>query len=347
MKLFYQFALFCICSTGHLCSEDRNSDITYPNLPESWQKSYDRLNRFIATKKEYWPNSHLIFSSDGSFDFSLTNNELNSRLALNLDELGARGGGWQLERVVNSVPDSLNDRSIRLNPGIYAASMRTLGKFNEPIVWFEVKYSEKASVSRKLASDRVFHEIPPPRNPKSLWPNVRINYFVDLHASSNVSAKRNLFERNKIVTPSATLLIRNDGVIERELFKDPKYEAIIRWYIYKNNELIVKQPAEDQNFIEINHGYGTYRAFLCYEGPEGILPVSNILRFPLFPDNQQLYCIPKDSNNNQLPDVIEAELNSQRKSELYALWNTWRYHLRNHLNQNSMSTSDLIVQPAP
>lgn len=318
-------------------------------LPASWLEAYERLNRFIDAKQEHWPNSHLNITRDGTVDYCLTNNQANTRLSMDVIEFGARGGGWTLVRNIKTAPGSLNDKTIRLNPGIYAGSMSLSGKFCEPIVWFEVTYADKLSVSKKSKSDRIFTEIAPPLEPHLVWPNQRINYFIDLHALSTEFSRREILRENNVVQPSAVLRIRNDGVLERELFEGANYESSLRWYVYRYNELIVNRSASGETDLKIDTGYGSYRAFLCVEGLDGVLPVSNILRFPLFPKGtDQVRCIPEDQNANQVLDMLEGLVpKSQKQYELLMLWSEWRYELQSKLDRLSISTDNLIVHPAP
>lgn len=350
MRSLPRVAFFCCC-VAQFCAQAQNHH-EYLDLPDAWAQSYKRLNNFVEYKQKNWPNSHLSIQKDGTVDYILPNDENTIRLALQLDELGERGSGWQLSRVLKSANASLNDRSIKLAPGTYAFAVKSSTQFSqqyhEPIVWFEVTHSEQVSAARNLKSDRIFREIPPPKAPSLLWPNQRINYFIDLASLTEKSIRTKLLVENTLITPNAKIRIRNDGIIERELFADPSYELPLRWYIYKYNELIVNCAASGQTEFKIDYDFGTYRALLCVEGPDGILPVSNILHFPLFPDVKgQLRCIPQDLNTNNIPDPLEeTDRLPIKQEELINVWKVWMYSLRGNLNQDSIETIWLTVHPA-
>lgn len=322
-------------------------------LPRTWFEAYERLNRFSEAKEKHWPSSHLSIQADGAVHCLLPNDGEFVRLGIDIVKYESSGGGWMLSRVLNAPNPSLNDRTIQFEPGIYAgmvsSTVELVSRYHAPIVWFEVSIPDKLATSRNSKSARVFNEISPPKEPSLLWPNQRIVDFIDLAGLFDRRAPMELSKENKVVSPSATLRIRNDGVLERELFSDPKFETALRLYIYRYNELVVNRPAAGQTrFTLKNEGYGSYRAFLCVEGPQGAMPVSNLLNFPLFPDGEgQIHCIPDDRNQNKIPDFFEgSDMPPREYQELTVLWKRWWYSLNRNLNRDSVDGMWLIVHPA-
>ena len=109
------------------------------------------------------------------------------------------------------------------------------------------------------------------------------------------------------VTPVVHLKLDNHGIVERDLLPNAGAEQLLRWRIYHNGRLVRRDSAAGITHIDTNLGSGTYQVWMGVEGPNGFMPVSNLLEYPLFPDaSGNKVVVPVDTDGDGMPDFFAA-----------------------------------------
>ncbi|MFD2256312.1 hypothetical protein ACFSSA_06475 [Luteolibacter algae] len=329
----------CLLHPVHL-SHGQGEENPYRNWPEQWVLAYKRLDTFIKAKDLYWPTSDLTISEDGEIHHSLSINTTSSEhLTLCLFEYGSGSSEWAISTSTNSSEHG-NRYLPKLNPGTYVALIRSFGtlgyQYHFPIVYLEVNHGD-ASAQKQSTSGLVVRTIRPGGAGLPDWPDRRVCVFSDFHVARDHRNPNDLKHRNELVDPSVVLALHNDGVIRRELLPEPELEKQLYWRIYKYNKLVATRPAAGQSSIAVADGIGSYRVFLCVNGPTGFMPVSNMISFPLFPSSDGgVECVPADKNRDNIPDAIAQIIDHgdgnpsrdpDRDEMMIRLWSDWKWTL--------------------
>ena len=326
--------LLGVCTTGQAEPDDR----IFEKWPEQWVAVYERFEAFAKAKKMHWPDSHLWIGASGKVEHTLRYEGTGTAsTSLVITEFGPAGGGWVLHRNLE-MRDDLNSSKFRLAPGTYAAQVKSFSElgfqYHEPLIWFQVTESpEDVSLKGGLR----FQNLNVPVSDETRIPNQRLTNFLDFHVFTARRNPNTISQTNQVVDPAVELRIENDGTIHRSKLLNLEWDTLLRWRIYKNNDLIDQGEVLPDQERKIDSGQGSYHVFLVVDGPAGWLPVSNVLNFPLFPaDGDTLACIPEGSDRNKIPDRIESihsklkqnQNISESERHTLALWHVWKWEIQ-------------------
>jgi hypothetical protein len=259
--------------------------------PEGWKSACGQFEKFIEEQNRYLPAAGLEFFADGTI---LTNLPQQKRSSI----VFYRGGS---EILSMGVADRLfsNGRESMFSSGDYIAFLQSVagGRYETlyPFVAFRVERSEDQNHPR-------IRMLNPSSPADASWPNERLQRFFDFH----IFPKRHrddIYKKNSRISPDIVLSITPSGTIIREKL-EPVLEKNLIWHIYRNGHLVEFGPAGG----DLRHALrkpGDYVAFVGIDGPGGFMPVSNCLRFPLFPAKSGgVEVFPSVSNPDRVPDFL-------------------------------------------
>ncbi len=236
--------------------------------------------------------------------------------------------------------------NIRIGPGIYMAALcsgSSIGyQYHIPACWFSVT---DEPVTNSGQATRTMKMIPPPGDGDEVWPNERSLLFSGFHALPHRSDKA-LQLKNTKVAPSIEMRLDNQGGVHRAALANPAWESLLRWRVYHQGRLVDRSSASNVLLYKPSSGAGNYTVMLVIEGPHGIMPVSNTMTYPLFPEPDGQYAIiPTDTDKDRLPDFLDANpelpatedffyilyddrlTNPAVNQEWLRLWRTWAYSI--------------------
>ncbi|MDR3401040.1 MAG: hypothetical protein P4L99_00970 [Chthoniobacter sp.] len=290
---------------------------SFAGWPKGWVETYQRFEKFIAAQKESVPASDLEFSPEGGISTSRPA-EINPvthttvvfyRQGADILEMGMNGGLFE------------EGRQGLFPPGIYATCLMTCGKmvgyqYIHPLQWFQVEPAGAGDApDGRNAGRMTIRTIEQPQPEADYWPNDRLLRFCDFQALPNRGFLAFFREISK-VSPSVILAVTNAGVVQREKLDDA-LEKLLQWRIYCNGRLVEKGSAAEDLHHAVASGVGTYVAFVGVEGPDGFMPVSNYLQFPLFPERDgSMAVLPATSSGDGVPDCLRDALGAEVMDQL-------------------------------
>lgn len=285
---------------------------SYAGWPQSWVDAYERFQRFITAKDQYFPGSDLKFGEDGKSVHSVRwPSSTTERIEIEIYKNGLEV--WGLSKSQGLEPDTL-----RMFPTghRFTAVMKSCGglgyQFLYPFAWFETVDAAKKPGAQPVRQVRM---IPAPVPAEDYWPNERISRFRDFHVLPHNNPK-DILAKNDKVTPSISLRVDNNGQILRNILP-PELEKLLTWRIYRDNKLIHKGPAANQAARQAGDKPGEYHVMVGIDGPKGFMPVSNLLRFPLFPQGKsELVIMPETNKTPGVPDFLSELLNENQLNTL-------------------------------
>ena len=179
-------------------------------------------------------------------------------------------------------------------PGPYATYIESCGPLGYqthfPIVWIETHQAAgPAGSTLQIRATKA------PGPGESVWPNEQSQLFKDFHVFPNINPNK-IYEANSKVTPPALLRVTHKGVIKRETLFEPAVEELLHWRVYHEGRLIEEGPAAGMKTFDPKSGVGSYVAWIGVVGPNGFMPVSNLLEYPLFPTDTGENVIPAVNN---------------------------------------------------
>jgi hypothetical protein len=278
--------------------------VTLESWPQNWVETYRKFETFLAEQARYVPASGLEILPDGTILHAIP---LSDKSANRPGISFYQNGSQVLDMVAGGTLFGEARKRI-FRSGTYAAGMHYAGaagyQFLCPLVWFQI-YSPKTeenSTSREQDSLRV-RMIDPPQPAEDYWPNKRMLRFLDFHIFPN-RHRDDVYKKNSRVTPDVVLSVTNSGAIVRAKLDEP-LERLLRWWIYQNGRLIEHGTAEAEIRREPLREPGSYIAFVGVDGPQGFMPVSNVLKFPLFPEKDgKMAVLPSATNTSRVPDFL-------------------------------------------
>jgi len=350
---------------------------SFAGWPDGWVKAYQRFENYNAARAEFFPAANLEISPTGQISHGV-------RLATSPEEnLGIdfyNAGRRFLLKAVNGHLSEIGD-SVLFPPGTYTAVLQSCGfagfQDHYPFLWFEIEPLEKDRPG--AAANVQVRAIPPPQPAENFWPNERLCKFLDFHIFPD-HAPDDIYRRNARVSPNVTLKLTNSGTIQRDKLA-PELEKLLRWRIYHNGRLIEKGTAKGVVKYDADRGTGTYQIFVGVEGPNGFLPVSNLLQFPLFPEaSGRRTVFPPATNPEKFPDFflkifsrdqldaiqerphggtdnryynkkavslfgVPGNFKSEEDENLFRLWARWSYFLNAKMEGDDEGF--VIDKPAP
>ena len=323
--------------------EAREGAAEFAGWPDTWVAAYEHFDRFIAGQTTTWPAARLEIAEDGTITHGVRlHGSINEHVYFYLFHYG-RGilEVGMAENLGNRYPFQI---------GEYTACVRISSKYGYQYVYPAVRFAMDAlpAGSAPPGSDdfplRV-RTLAAPADSESVWPNERMLHFLDFDIFPHGSPSH-LHTGSRKVTPVVHLKLDNHGIVERDLLPNAGAEQLLRWRIYHNGRLVRRDSAAGITHIDTNLGSGTYQVWMGVEGPNGFMPVSNLLEYPLFPDaSGNKVVVPVDTDGDGMPDFFAAlsateELRSAQKDAesgapvseatsafLRELWGSWRIQL--------------------
>ncbi len=253
--------------------------------PDGWRSAYARFHDFADAQRRLWPRSEAEILPDGSIHHGIpitetTTEHITTEFFHNGVSILSSGG-----------TDGILDDSLArfFQPGRYTLAIKTSGSLDYqyafPIDRFEIA-DDRRSV-RKAAEDPS----------EAVWPNERILSFFNFHVLPHRNPN-DIREVNAKVSPTLRLDLTNSSEVRRELLTDQAERQLV-WRIYHQGALIEDGPAGGVLAKQMTGGPGTYQVLLGIDGPDGFMPVSNFLEFPLFPSAEgSLVVRPEPSEEN-------------------------------------------------
>jgi len=282
--------------------------------PESWRQAYARFEAYIATHAQYWQPSGLMIQPDGSIQHAVQiYPERTQHLGLDIYQDGC----LRLSLSVNKSANVLDQD--RLEPGNYFAVLRSASsiigyQYHSPACEFSVLDRAEADSTRVT---RIVKMRPSPADDKTFWPNERMLLFSNFHALQNPFSQRLQFKNSKVV-PAIELRLDNRGGVHRAAPASPDAEALLRWRVYRQGRLVDQSSATNRLLYTPSAGAGLYVVMLVIEGPNGVMPVSNVMEYPLFPEpDGGCAIIPTDTDKDRLPDFLDASPEVPATGDLY------------------------------
>jgi hypothetical protein len=301
--LFVACPLLAIGEPGALGEDSQSLD----KWPRGWSELYQRFENYLAARRQYWPPSGLQIDEDSVIIHSVPHAPSRTEhLSIEVVERGCH-----ILTLAMASRLLAQGRERWIDPGVYAACLRSSGplgyQHHFPIVWFEViKLPTPVDVHLAGGNTAKLRTIEPPGAGEQMWPNERLLSYLDFHVFDAHRNPNDIRKANLRANPAAFLRVNNHGVIERELIPDEGAEQLLRWRIYHEGKLVEKGTAAGVVRYEVRYGVGSYNVLLGVEGPTGFMPVSNLLEFPLFPDDSGSNVrVPADSDHDGIPDYVE------------------------------------------
>lgn len=243
------------------------------NWPESWQQSYKRFQSFIDTRDRIWPNSNLSITSKGKVTYSLREFQAKKHHSYNIYNEG-------FSRLSRNSKGHFEITKI-FEEGNYLIDIKAHTKIGyqhfPPLLQLTINRNESGEKQCLITAT--------PDN-DSLWPNWRALSFIDYHTLKGHHSSL-IYEENKRVTPSISLKVDHQAQLRRPLLHDENAEKALRWRIYHKGKLAESGVAKKELIKPCNYGTGYHLAFLCIEGPQGMMPVSNIVTYYVQPERSR------------------------------------------------------------
>jgi hypothetical protein len=290
----------------------------YAGWPQTWKETYHRFENYNAACEKSFSRPNLEILPDGRIFHTV---QLFRDRAEHLDVVTYRNGygaGWGGRDP--ETPLFSNNGARWYPPGIYAATLMSCGMAGYqnlyPMVWFEVLPGEPGRDGHQTG-DLAVRMVEPPAKTDEVWPNERLLKFLDFHVFPNHNPTE-IYKKNAKVSPCVTLGLTNSGTITRDKL-EPSLEKLLHWRIFHNGHLIEGGSANNSSQFNADRGPGTYQAFVGLEGPNGFMPVSNFLQFPLFPEKSGKNAVfPSATNAHRFPDFLLEILPPDQLNELLA-----------------------------
>lgn len=294
--------------------------------PEGWRKAYERFESFLRIQREFFPDSDLNVSSEGKISINpkwLQSDKSGESLTMTF-----YGSGTDFLEMGFTEKLLAEGRPRLFGDGSYAACLRTRGflgyQYVLPVFRFAVSWSKETEVSGKESVARIRKIEVPAGEEERLWPNERLLYFWNFI----IFPQENGFfpmEKNTKVSPDIRLWVSENGVITRNAV-DAEAEKVLRWRIFKNGRLIGERSAKGELSTSISDGPGAYCVLVGVNGPNGFMPVSNFLMFPLFPREDGNTEMMPEARPDGIPKFLERVLTGEQlTSSLYGNSLSGRY----------------------
>lgn len=238
--------------------------------PDGWKASYKRFQSFVSTREKSWPSSQLNVSKDGNVT------HLPPKL------IGQKKSGFEIyqEGHLNLSRSARGSFKITeyFREGdywIYTRAFTKLGYQHFPPL-LHVRISKNSTGEKSC-------QILNTKDSESHWPHTRGLLYIDFHAMDGTHASY-VYEANKKANPSIALKVDYQAHLHRPKLDLPNAERALRWRIYYRGKLKESGPANGEVLKKCNYGLGHHLAFLCIEGPQGIMPVSNFVPYYVYPE---------------------------------------------------------------
>lgn len=283
----------------------------FAGWPKSWSDVYYRFEKFIATQNEYVMPPVLTILPQGKLEHDI---DLNRKPTLVLFTEG--------RCILESGCDhyTLEGNEAFFQPGIYAACFKSFDnlfgyQYSHPLTWFQVDHVRNHGKSAIRGETRLrVSMLAQPQPTDDYWPNDRLLRFWDFQVFPRINPLE-FYRNNNKVSPKVTLAVTNAGIVQRDKLDDPA-EKILRWRIYLNGRLVERGSATGDINHAVRRGTGSYVAFVGLEGPNGFMPVSNLLEFPLFPERNGTMAVLPSLDEDGLPYRVHDALKPDQCSRL-------------------------------
>jgi hypothetical protein len=310
-----------------------------PTVASEWNESYKRFASFIESRKANWPQSGLTISPTGVVDFTLTVAESRTEhIGLDIYHGGVRVLSTLLPTA--EARDLFNRKNFFL-PGDYIIYLQSSGvigyQTHFPLVYFKVEETP-AEAARRSPAPRV-QVIAAPEKPERLWPNEQMQLFRDFQTFGGKNPDEIHKGNDKVARP-ILLSVTKSGTVKRQIVPDSGAEALLSWRIYHDGRLVDSSAAAGQDSYSVKQGVGSYAICLVVNGPHGVMPVSNLLEFPLFPVPGSTPVIMPEMHDKYTPvflkptrDLIEQQQLSDfsdlppEDRKLWLLWRAWGFEI--------------------
>jgi len=243
--------------------------------PEEWVHAYERFERFREVRQEEWPHHSLFIDSRGRLETKKPSEDKTLVVFYN----GAKVLGRAVEKSFAPFDYYLSERRYAVYVRVWTPyGYQSLG----PILWLSPKKVEGGSGMR---SPFQWVPVAAPEEPSRWWPNQRGLDFLDFHILPDGHPDE-IYENNLRVTPSCRLQADLFGRIRLDIPPETApYLSSLHWRVFRNGQLVEDGPVQRTERYEPEPAAsGKYLAFIAIEGPEGILPVSNFVRYYLWPE---------------------------------------------------------------
>ncbi len=303
----------CLLLTAPSLLAEKPVPDPFVGWPASWATTYQRFENYIQATSQYFPRAELEILPNGQPVHSV-------KLFTNFIEgpglVFYKNGNVILTRSASEA--SLNENSGHFSPATYAVVLQSGGsagyQYLNPIVWFKTQYPHTPKHSgdtQKL----VFTMIDALKDFQDGFPNERLLNFLNFHIFPKRS-RNDLLKKNSKVEPSITLGVTVSGTIVREKLA-PAFEKLLQWRVYHDGQLVEQGSASGMDRLTVGHGMGDYWAFVGIVGPNGFMPVSNLLHFPLFPKKPTGFEVfPNTNPITHLPLFFEYCLSAEDRQEI-------------------------------
>jgi hypothetical protein len=212
-------------------------------------------------------------------------------------------------------PEKFNLPSRIKSPGLYSAHVKTASaigyQHHDPKIWFKLLEIDNGGEPNKGFKIVQLEDDP---YGETRIPNLRLTNFRDFHVFTGSRNPNDIRKKNKLLIPPVDLRIIENRSVEASGLDRLEQMPKLFWWIYRDGHLIDRMPVDDSRRLTVDEGIGNYYTFIAVEGPNGFMPVSNIVNFPLFPKKGGGFeCFPMDHNGNQLPDCLEDSYNKEQQ----------------------------------
>ena len=279
----------------------KENELNNKKLPETWpngwKKAYTRFQSFVNIRSKTWPKSTLGIDANGILSFK----------PLPVIQQGRHAGiltyhsGYTQPVSFSGKPLSLTRRYSQ--NGIISACVRG---------FTDVGYQHfgpliRVSMKKNAQGIPVFSLIKEEKH-DTYWPNWRGLLFIDFQTLGKQHPTL-IYEKNTRVSPAISLKVDHQGNLRRKALPNASAEQALSWRIYHKGKLKEKGTASNQVKKNCGSQAGHYIAWLAIEGPDGMMPVSNIVTFYIYPekyrtDNSLIEA--RDSDNDGKPDILEV-----------------------------------------
>lgn len=273
-----------LCVTLVAAGTASGDEIGPGKWPPGWIAAYERFERFLALRRQLWPTATLEISEGHRLTWELTPPAgAGEFYSLVMFQGGAAVARLSLD---SSEVDIEKVVAFSSTPGRLAFGVRAhleIGGGHLPkLAWFKVSPVDPPPPYRLRIERRfLLKPIPAPAPEEDFWPSERLLAWLDYHA---MPSRGDLRSVNSKIQPAIALQIDHSGVIRRELLPDAGSEASLRWRVYRNGVLVDGGAAGGITALPTARwGPGYYVALVGIVGPNGFLPVSNLLKYGLAP----------------------------------------------------------------
>ncbi|CAN5347723.1 hypothetical protein BH23VER1_BH23VER1_20840 [soil metagenome] len=260
--------------------------------PAAWREAYAHFQDFIRLREHVWPQSHLEISEDGDVT-SADSLSVQWRQSFSF----FRDGEERLSRTRTAT-----HLTKLFRPADYQACVEVLtplGYQHLPPLLHVRGVADETGAVRWISS-------PAPEG-DGRWPNWRGLLFLDFHVMPASRNPNDIHDQNSRVSPAVRLQVDRDAVLRRPLFGDESFEDPLHWRIYRRGELRESGKASGAAQYACDFGPGFHLAFLAVVGPDGFLPVSNLVPFFVHEGtkDERPSLLPADTDGDRIPDYLE------------------------------------------